>query len=131
MIHLLSLGKENPWLAASEDPIYTSEEPLFLELHATAMLCLPSGECMSPDATVCTTLMSALYSSVTEDVVLNRQLMVCLLSLSFLIITFLIIKAVLVQACFLQSSCRGLFFQMNRLLRLSFLFLQSSCRGLC
>ncbi|KAL4625298.1 hypothetical protein ACB092_05G015500 [Castanea dentata] len=73
---LLLLRKENPWLAASEDPIYTSEEPLFLELHATAMLCLPSGECMSPDATVCTTLTSALYSSVTEDVVLNRQLMV-------------------------------------------------------
>ncbi|XP_050285222.1 nuclear pore complex protein NUP107 isoform X2 [Quercus robur] len=73
---LLLLRKENPWLAASEDSIYTSEEPLFLELHATAMLCLPSGECMSPDATVCTTLTSALYSSVTEDVVLNRQLMV-------------------------------------------------------
>ncbi|XP_030945003.1 nuclear pore complex protein NUP107-like [Quercus lobata] len=40
------------------------------------MFCLPSGECMSPDATMCTTLMSALYSSVSEDVVLNRQLMV-------------------------------------------------------
>ena len=79
MIYLLSLGKENPWLAAAEDHTYTSEEPLFLELHASAMLCLPSGECMSPDATVCTTLTSALYSSVTEEVVLNRQLMVCLL----------------------------------------------------
>ena len=86
MIHLFLLGKENPWLAASEDPTYTSEEPLFLKLDPTAMLCLPSGECMSPDATVCTTLMSVLYSSVSEDVVLTRQLMVCLLSLSFLII---------------------------------------------
>ncbi|XP_059456624.1 nuclear pore complex protein NUP107 isoform X1 [Corylus avellana] len=73
---LLLLRKENPWLAAGEDHAYKSEEPLFLELHATAMLCLPSGECMSPDATVCTTLTSALYSSVSEEDVLNRQLMV-------------------------------------------------------
>lgn len=78
MIYLLSLGKENPWLAAGEYHAYKSEEPLFLELHATAMLCLQSGECMSPDATVCTTLTSALYSSVSEEDVLNRQLMVCL-----------------------------------------------------
>ncbi|KAK2979499.1 hypothetical protein RJ640_008383, partial [Escallonia rubra] len=68
--------KENPWLVPTEDRIYESVEPIFLELHATAMLCLPSGECMSPDATLCTTLMSALYSSVNEEVVLNRQLMV-------------------------------------------------------
>lgn len=73
---LLLLRKENPWLATDEDHTYESEGPLFLELHATAMLCLPSGECMSPDATVCTTLTSALYSSVSEEVVLNRQLMV-------------------------------------------------------
>ncbi|KAG6669049.1 nuclear pore complex protein NUP107 [Carya illinoinensis] len=72
----LLLRKGNPWLAATEDHIYKSEEPLFLELHATAMLCLPTGECMSPDATMCTTLTSALYSSVSEEVVLNRQLMV-------------------------------------------------------
>ena len=49
---------------------------MFLELHATAMLCLPSGECLRPDATVCAALMSALYASVTEEVVLDRQLMV-------------------------------------------------------
>ncbi|KAK4267210.1 hypothetical protein QN277_024022 [Acacia crassicarpa] len=40
------------------------------------MLCLPSGECLCPDATVCTTLMSALYSSAGQEVVLSRQLMV-------------------------------------------------------
>lgn len=57
--------------------IYETEEPLFLELHAVAMLCLSSGECMTPDATLCATLMSALYSSVSEEQVLNRQLMVC------------------------------------------------------
>ncbi|KAJ1407061.1 Nuclear pore protein [Sesbania bispinosa] len=67
--------KETPWLA-SIDQIYESAEPVFLELHATAMLCLPSGECLCPDATVCTTLMSALYSSAGDEVVLNRQLMV-------------------------------------------------------
>lgn len=72
----LLLRKENPWLVPAEDRIYEPVEPVFLELHATAMLCLPSGECMSPDATLCTTLMSALYSSVSEKVVLNRQLMV-------------------------------------------------------
>ncbi|CAL5381112.1 unnamed protein product [Camellia sinensis] len=69
-------GKENPWLVPNEDRVYESVEPLFLELHAIAMLCLPSGECMCPDATLCATLMSALYSSVSEEVVLNRQLMV-------------------------------------------------------
>ncbi|XP_057504964.1 nuclear pore complex protein NUP107 [Actinidia eriantha] len=73
---LLLLRKENPWLVPTEDRTYESEEPLFLELHATAMLCLPSGECMRPDATLCATLMSALYSSVSEEVVLARQLRV-------------------------------------------------------
>ncbi|KAL7233636.1 hypothetical protein ACSBR1_017280 [Camellia fascicularis] len=71
------LGKENPWLVPTEDHVYESVEPLFLELHAIAMLCLPSGECMCPDATLCATLMSALYSSVRKEVVLNRQLMLC------------------------------------------------------
>lgn len=74
------LGKENPWLISSEEHVWESVDALFLELHATAMLCLPSGECICPDATVCAALMSALYSSVSEEVVLNRQLMVCLLS---------------------------------------------------
>ncbi|CAL5379462.1 unnamed protein product [Camellia sinensis] len=72
----LLLRKENPWLVPTEDHVYESVEPLFLELHAIAMLCLPSGECMCPDATLCATLLSALYSSVSEEVVLNRQLMV-------------------------------------------------------
>ncbi|CAL5379374.1 unnamed protein product [Camellia sinensis] len=72
----LLFRKENPWLVPAEDHVYESVEPLFLELHAIAMLCLPSGECMCPDATLCATLMSALYSSVNEEVVLNRQLMV-------------------------------------------------------
>ncbi|CAL5379496.1 unnamed protein product [Camellia sinensis] len=72
----IAAGKENPWLVPTEDHVYESVEPLFLELHAIAMLCLPSGECMCPDATLCATLMSALYSSVSEEVVLNRQLMV-------------------------------------------------------
>uniref|UniRef100_A0A2P2K3Y0 Uncharacterized protein n=1 Tax=Rhizophora mucronata TaxID=61149 RepID=A0A2P2K3Y0_RHIMU len=66
---------ENPWLASVEEHAYESG-PLFLELHATAMICLPSGECLCPDATICTALMSALYSSVSEEVVLHRQLMV-------------------------------------------------------
>lgn len=73
---LLLLRKENPWLVPGEDQIYDSTEPVVLELHATAILCLPSGECMCPDATLCATLMSALYSSVSEEVVLNRQLTV-------------------------------------------------------
>lgn len=68
-----------PWLA-SIDNIYESAEPVFLELHATAMLCLPSGDCLCPDATVCTTLTSALYSSVGDEVVSNRQLMVRLIN---------------------------------------------------
>ncbi|XP_027335081.1 nuclear pore complex protein NUP107 isoform X1 [Abrus precatorius] len=67
--------EETPWLA-STNRIYESAEPVFLELHATAMLCLPSGECLCPDATVCTTLTSAFYSSAGDEVVLSRQLMV-------------------------------------------------------
>ncbi|KAL4584438.1 hypothetical protein LXL04_009039 [Taraxacum kok-saghyz] len=68
--------KDKPWLVPTEDQIYEFMEPTNLELHATAMLCLPSGECMPPDATLCTSLTSALYSSVTQEVVNNRQLMV-------------------------------------------------------
>ncbi|KAI8024890.1 Nuclear pore complex protein NUP107 [Camellia lanceoleosa] len=54
----LLLRKENPWLVPTEDHVYESVEPLFLELHAIAMLCLPSGECMCPDATLCATLLN-------------------------------------------------------------------------
>lgn len=72
----LLLRKGNPWLASPDDETFESTMLVFLELHATAMLCLPSGECMHPDATICTALMSALYSSVCEEVVLRRQLMV-------------------------------------------------------
>lgn len=47
------------------------------------MLCLPSGECMCPDATSCTTMTSALYSSVGEEDVLQRQLMASSFLLTF------------------------------------------------
>ncbi|KAK6911833.1 Nuclear pore protein 84/107 [Dillenia turbinata] len=73
---LALLRKDKPWLAFNEDYISESTEPVFLELHATAVLCLPSGECLTPDAALCTTLMSALYSSAGDEAVLNRQLMV-------------------------------------------------------
>lgn len=83
---MLATEKDKPWLAAVEDHVYESMAPVFLELHATAMLCLPSGECMCPDATICTALMSALYSSVSEESVLHRQLMVCLYEYFVLVI---------------------------------------------
>ncbi|KAH9625255.1 hypothetical protein KSS87_022165 [Heliosperma pusillum] len=74
---LLLQRKESPWLVPTEDQVYNSpEEPLYLELYATAILCLSSGECMSPDATLCATLMSALYSSVSEEVAVDRELTV-------------------------------------------------------
>ncbi|XP_012484825.1 nuclear pore complex protein NUP107 [Gossypium raimondii] len=73
---LLLLRERNPWLISRVEHISESMEPLFLELHATAMLRLPSGESMCPDATVCAALMSALYSSATEEVVSERQLAV-------------------------------------------------------
>ncbi|XP_058108684.1 nuclear pore complex protein NUP107 isoform X2 [Magnolia sinica] len=72
----LLLREGSPWLTAAQNNPFESTDLLFIELHATAMLCLPSGECMCPDATSCTTLTSALYSSVSEEVVLKRQLMV-------------------------------------------------------
>ncbi|XP_077236432.1 nuclear pore complex protein isoform X2 [Tasmannia lanceolata] len=72
----LLLRSGTPWLTADQTDLYELTDNLFLELHATAMLCLPSGKCMCPDATSCTTLTSALYSSVSEEVVLKRQLMV-------------------------------------------------------
>lgn len=68
--------QENPWLVPTEDRVLEIDEPVFLELHATAMLCSSAADCMVPDATLCTTLMSALYSSVSEEEVLNRQIMV-------------------------------------------------------
>ncbi|KAK9101593.1 hypothetical protein Scep_025023 [Stephania cephalantha] len=70
------LRRGGNWLVSLEDQAIESDESFYLELHATATLCLPSGECMCPDATSCTTLTSALYSSVSEEVVLNRRLMV-------------------------------------------------------
>lgn len=72
----LLLRKGAPWLNAAENCSLELKSDIFLELHAYAMLCLPSGECLCPDATLCTTLTSALYSSVSEEEVLKRQLMV-------------------------------------------------------
>lgn len=80
---LFSIGKENPWLEFAKDHNNEMVEPVFLELHATAALCLPSGECMCPDATICATLMSALYSSVSEEIVTERQLTVCYFSFQY------------------------------------------------
>lgn len=65
--------KENPWLVPTKDCMWESMEYDYLELRATAMLCLPSGECLPPDATLCTTLTSALYCSLSDDVVFSRQ----------------------------------------------------------
>ncbi|XP_051152717.1 nuclear pore complex protein NUP107 [Andrographis paniculata] len=73
---LLLERKDNPWLVPTQDHVHESMEPVYLELHATAVMSLPSGECLLPDATLCTTLASALYSSVTEQDVLHRELMV-------------------------------------------------------
>nr|CAB3490441.1 unnamed protein product [Digitaria exilis] len=73
---LLLKKDERPWLDAVESSPFESSEPIFLELHAAAMLCLPSGECMLPDATSCTALTSALYSTASEEDVLHRQLKV-------------------------------------------------------
>ncbi|CAO2142575.1 unnamed protein product [Urochloa humidicola] len=70
---LLLKKDERPWLDAVESSPFESSEPIFLELHASAMLCLPSGECMLPDATSCTALTSALYSAASEEDVLHRQ----------------------------------------------------------
>ncbi|MFS7974637.1 putative nuclear pore protein [Helianthus anomalus] len=72
----LLLREENPWLVPTEDHIYELMEPTNIELHATAMLSLPSGECMYPDPTLCTALTSAFYSSLSDQVVLERQLQV-------------------------------------------------------
>lgn len=66
---------DSPWLIPTQDHLHESMESVYLELHATAVLSLPSGECMAPDATICTTLTSALYSSVSEEEVLHRELM--------------------------------------------------------
>ncbi|RLM58264.1 hypothetical protein C2845_PM18G11880 [Panicum miliaceum] len=73
---LLLKKDERPWLDAVESSPFEPSEPIFLELHASAMLCLPSGECMLPDATSCTALTSALYSTASEEDVLHRQLKV-------------------------------------------------------
>ncbi|KAK1434256.1 hypothetical protein QVD17_11176 [Tagetes erecta] len=72
----LLLREENPWMVPTEDHIYDLMEPTNIELHATAMLSLPSGECMYPDPTLCTALTSAFYSSLSDEVVLDRQLQV-------------------------------------------------------
>ncbi|XP_068662789.1 nuclear pore complex protein NUP107 [Aristolochia californica] len=72
---VLLLRKGIQWLSAQSN-VHESIDLLYLELHATAMLCLPSGECMSLDATSCTALTTALYSSVSEEVLVNRRLMV-------------------------------------------------------
>ncbi|KMZ57642.1 hypothetical protein ZOSMA_83G00150 [Zostera marina] len=72
----LLLRKKFPWLTTSEICPYKSTDDVFIELQATAMLCQPSGECLCPDATLCTALSSALYSSICEEDVFKRHLTV-------------------------------------------------------
>ncbi|XP_028548037.1 nuclear pore complex protein NUP107 [Dendrobium catenatum] len=72
----LLLREGTPWLNAIENCPLELTSGIFLDLHAYGMLCLPSGECLCPDATLCTTLTSALYNSVSEEEALKRQLMV-------------------------------------------------------
>ncbi|KAL6010563.1 hypothetical protein ACLOJK_000997 [Asimina triloba] len=79
----LLLRKKTPWLTIAQSNPFESADLVFIELHAKALLCLPSGDCMPPDATSCTTLTSALYSLVSEEEVLKHQLM-GLLVLGFL-----------------------------------------------
>lgn len=81
-------GKKFPWLTTSEICPYKSTDDVFIELQATAMLCQPSGECLCPDATLCTALSSALYSSICEEDVFKRHLTVC----SFLIHLLMIFR---------------------------------------
>ncbi|EPS66094.1 hypothetical protein M569_08683, partial [Genlisea aurea] len=68
--------QDHPWLVPSQDHLHESAEPIYLELHAIVVLCMPSGEVMLPDATLRATLASALYSSVSEEEVSSRELMV-------------------------------------------------------
>ncbi|XP_020575766.1 nuclear pore complex protein NUP107 isoform X2 [Phalaenopsis equestris] len=72
----LLISEGTQWLNAIENCSLELTSDVFLNLHAHGMLCLPSGECLCPDATLCTTLTSALYSSVGEEEALKRQLMV-------------------------------------------------------
>lgn len=62
--------------SAEESSACDPSEHVFIELDATAMLCLPSGECLRPDAASCTTLTSALYACIGEEDVLKRRVMV-------------------------------------------------------
>ncbi|XP_078444355.1 nuclear pore complex protein isoform X2 [Wolffia australiana] len=65
-----------PWLTCTETSECEASEPVYIELNATAMLCLPSGECLLPDPASCTTLTSALYACISEGDVLKRQVMI-------------------------------------------------------
>ncbi|CAN6451397.1 unnamed protein product [Victoria cruziana] len=72
----LLLKREAPWFDEGSTAYNDPADRVFLELHTTLMLCLPTGESVLPDPTLCTTLTSALYSSVGEDVALERQLQI-------------------------------------------------------
>uniref|UniRef100_A0A1D1YQA4 Nuclear pore complex protein n=2 Tax=Anthurium amnicola TaxID=1678845 RepID=A0A1D1YQA4_9ARAE len=74
--HSLLQREGNPWLSLTQSGVCEPSDHVFIELHATAMLCLPSGECLQPDATVCTTLTSALYTCIGEEDALKRQVMI-------------------------------------------------------
>ncbi|CAA7401213.1 unnamed protein product [Spirodela intermedia] len=73
---LLLEREEAPWMSSAEKSACDPSEHMFIELDATAMLCLASGECLRPDAASCTTLTSALYGCVTEEDVLKRRMMI-------------------------------------------------------
>lgn len=69
-------GKGYGWLTGSEFVHEDPESIQWMTLDAVATLHSPSGNCMVPDAIICTALRSALYSCVGEDIVMRRQLLV-------------------------------------------------------
>ncbi|GLJ31305.1 hypothetical protein SUGI_0628000 [Cryptomeria japonica] len=68
--------KGSPWLSGVQGMQQETVESEWLELHGFALFRLSSGECLQPDATICTALTSALYFSAGEVVTTQRQLSV-------------------------------------------------------
>ena len=50
--------------------------PEWIELHAVGLLISPSGQCVAPDAAICTALKTSLYSCVDKEIGILRQLQV-------------------------------------------------------
>eukprot|EP00252_Welwitschia_mirabilis_P023223 TRINITY_DN6524_c0_g2_i1.p1 TRINITY_DN6524_c0_g2~~TRINITY_DN6524_c0_g2_i1.p1 ORF type:complete len:680 (-),score=154.29 TRINITY_DN6524_c0_g2_i1:328-2253(-) len=64
--------KSSPWLSSTSGMVQETLAGEWIELDAKALLRMPTGDCLKPDATICTALNSAFYLCAGDSSTLRK-----------------------------------------------------------